>query len=320
MVQFFIQSDSDITASTQLFDQLSFAITSGQYSPGCQLPSTRQLAQWTGLHRNTINKVYQQLKQSGLVESRGGSGMYVSEPNQNSAISELPLQTVRQSLDNLLGFGCSLVEARELFLAEIDWRLSCNAQLLITYGHEDPGVATIMAEELERRLSIVVQMVAVEELAQVLEHTSAGTIVTNRYLLDVTRKAVGDRHVRVIAIDIYDYKREIDHIRQLPVGSFLGLVSISTGVLRLAESLIHSLRGDEIVVVSALPQDTYRLQSIVRSANLIICGNSGKEEVKVAIAATRDERIRPVEVIYSDNYIANESIELLRRELGLEMN
>ncbi|MEB3294114.1 MAG: GntR family transcriptional regulator, partial [Synechococcales bacterium] len=54
-MQFSIQADSDIPASTQLYNQILFAIASRQYPPGHRLPSTRQLAMLTGLHRNTIS-------------------------------------------------------------------------------------------------------------------------------------------------------------------------------------------------------------------------------------------------------------------------
>ena len=43
--------------STQLYNQICFAIAARHYPPGHRLPSTRQLAMQTGLHRNTISKV-----------------------------------------------------------------------------------------------------------------------------------------------------------------------------------------------------------------------------------------------------------------------
>ena len=55
-VRFHIQQESDIPASTQLYNQICFAIAARHYPPGHRLPSTRQLAMQTGLHRNTITK------------------------------------------------------------------------------------------------------------------------------------------------------------------------------------------------------------------------------------------------------------------------
>ncbi|MGK7922892.1 MAG: SUMF1/EgtB/PvdO family nonheme iron enzyme, partial [Trichodesmium sp.] len=77
MVEFQIKADSDIPASNQLFNQIRSAIASRQFPPGYRLPSTRQLAKQTGLHRNTISKVYRQLEDIGLVEAIAGKGIYV---------------------------------------------------------------------------------------------------------------------------------------------------------------------------------------------------------------------------------------------------
>jgi GntR family transcriptional regulator len=328
MVQFFIQTDSEIPASTQLFDQLSFAITSGAYTSGEQLPSTRQLAQWTGLHRNTINKVYQQLKKVGLVEARGGSGIYAAMSKQESTSLELSIQVIRQALDRLLSLGYSLNQAQAVFNAELNWRLSCSAKLLVTSGKEDAGIAQIMAEELDQALHIPIQTMAIEDLGYTLDQidpdfdpdqpTMASTIVTNRYFAESVHKVLSDRphklSIRVFTIDIYNYSQEINRIKQLPLGSSVGLVSISTGILRLAESLIQSIRKD-VLVISVLPQDTYRLQSMLKTVDLVITGHSS-QLVKEAIESS--DRIRPLEVIYSGNYIANDSIKLLKLQLGID--
>jgi GntR family transcriptional regulator len=329
MVQFFIQTDSEIPASIQLFDQLSFAITSGAYTSGEQLPSTRQLAQWTGLHRNTINKVYQQLKKVGLVEARGGSGIYAAMSKQESPSLELSIQVVRQALDRLLSLGYSLNQAQAVFNAELNWRLSCSAKLLVTSGKEDSGIAQIMAEELAQALHIPIQTMAIEELGDTLDQIAtdqinsdqtsmASTIVTNRYFAESVHKVLSDRphklSIRVFTIDIYNYSQEINRIKQLPLGSSVGLVSISTGILRLAESLIQSIRKD-VLVISVLPQDTYRLQSMLKTVDLVITGHSS-QVVREAIEC--GDRIRPLEVIYSGNYIANDSIKLLKLELGID--
>ena len=66
-MRFHIQQESDIPASTQLYNQICFAIAARHYPPGHRLPSTRQLAMQTGLHRNTISKVYRQLEIDGVV-------------------------------------------------------------------------------------------------------------------------------------------------------------------------------------------------------------------------------------------------------------
>jgi GntR family transcriptional regulator len=84
MFYFSVQNEGNIPPSRQLIDQIQFAIASRQYPPGHRLPSTRQLALITGLHRNTISKVYRQLEEKGLVESLAGSGIYVKAQGNES--------------------------------------------------------------------------------------------------------------------------------------------------------------------------------------------------------------------------------------------
>jgi GntR family transcriptional regulator len=327
VVQFHIQTDSDIPASTQLYNQIRFAIASREFPPGHRLPSTRQLAMQTGLHRNTISKVYRQLEDSGVVDARAGAGIFVkAQGDEDNAKAGSPLlaeypeanRLVQQSLDKLLSQGCSLSQARELFLAEIDWRLRCSARVLVTAPSQDIGAGQLMVQELEQALQIPVQLVPLEELEQVLDQARSGTVVTSRYFIGDAEAVAAPRSVRVIPVDIYNYANEMQVMKQLPQGGCLGIVSLSSGILRAAEVIIHSLRGDDLLVMTAQTEDAYKLNAIVRSAQTIICDVMSLPNVKEAIQSCRDDIIRPPQVITSNNYIGAESIELLKRELGLD--
>ncbi|HAJ60588.1 MAG TPA: GntR family transcriptional regulator [Cyanobacteria bacterium UBA8543] len=326
MIQYHIQQDSEIPASKQLFDQIQFAIASRQYPPGHRLPSTRQLAMITGLHRNTISKVYRQLEETGLVESQAGSGIYVktqghegSHPRQSPIFKEYPeaYKIVQKSLDEMLAQGCSLNQARELFLAEIDWRLRCSARVLVTVPSRDLQAGKLMIREMEQFLGIPVQLVPLEELSEVLDQTSSGTVVTSRYFIGEVLEATAPKSVRVIPVDIHDYADELEIVKNVPKDSCLGVVSLSSGTLGVVEIIIHSLRGDELLLMTAQVDDQYKLNALVRAAGTIISDQASYEKVKAAIAAAREDLIRPPKLICSENYIGTKSINLLKRELGL---
>ncbi|MCC5899276.1 MAG: GntR family transcriptional regulator [Phormidium sp. GEM2.Bin31] len=327
-MKFHIQSDSDIPASNQLFNQIRFAIASRQFPPGHRLPSTRQLAMQTGLHRNTISKVYRQLEDIGLVEAQAGSGIYVRAQGHEGGGTHLssPIwaqypeahDVIKRSLDELLNKGCSLNEARELFLGEIDWRLRCSARVLVTAPLQDIGVGELMSQELEQALKIPVQLVPMEELSEVLDKAHSGTVVTSRYFIGEAESVAAPKAVRVIPIDIYDYAKETELVKELAKDSCLGLVSISSGLLRAAEVIVHSLRGDELLVITTELGNTYKLNAMVRSARTIICDRASLDAVKTAIQAAREDLIRPPQVTCFENYISSKSIELLKRELGLD--
>jgi GntR family transcriptional regulator len=326
MVQFHIQPDSEIPASTQLFNQIRFAIASRQFPPGHRLPSTRALAMQTGLHRNTISKVYRHLEDIGLVDSQAGSGIYVrAQGNEGGAKIKSPIleeypdasKIVQESLDQLLGQGCTLSQARELFLGEIDWRLRCSARVLVTAPIYDIGVGELMVQELEQALGIPVQLVPLEQLATSLDQTHSGTVVTSRYFIGEAEAIAAPKSVRVIPIDIYDYSKEIQIVSTLPKDSCLGLVSLSSGILRAAEVIIHSLRGEDLLVMTAQKGDTYKLNALVRSARVIVSDQASFASVKAIVSEVRDDLIRPPQLVCCDNYIGANSINLLKRELGL---
>lgn len=329
MVRFSIQNDSDIPASAQLFTQIRFAIASGQFPPGHRLPSTRQLAMETGLHRNTISKVYRQLEDTGLVESLPGSGIYVRALGHEGGtklrspsfpvFEEYPeaYELVRSSLDQLLESGCSLSQARELFLGEIDWRLRCGARVIVTASKEDLGMGEVMATEIEDELGIPVQLVALEDLGSALDRTSSATVVTSRYFIGDAEKIAAPRSARVIPVDIYDYADEIEFVKNLPAGSRIGLVSISPGWLRASEAIVHSLRGEELLLMTTQPSDTYKLGAMVKTVRYVGCDRDSFPKVKSAITSCRDDIIRPPQVICCETYIGTQSMSLLRRELGL---
>jgi GntR family transcriptional regulator len=327
MPDFHIQPDSDIPASRQLFDQIQFAIASGQYPPGHRLPSTRQLAMITGLHRNTISKVYRQLEETGLIESLAGSGIYVKAQGHEGGArigSSLHKQypeadiIIKESIDELLSQGCTLSQIRELFLTEIDWRLRCSASVLVTVPTMDLGAGELMVKELEQSLGIPVQLVAMEDLPKVLERTASGTVVTSRYFIGQAEAIAAPKSVRVIPIDIYDYSQELDIIKKLPKDGCLGVVSLSNGILRVAEILIYSLRGDDLLVMTTQATDSRKVYSLVRSAHTIISDRASYTSVKQAIFDARDDLIREPKLICSENYIGEKSINLLKRELGLD--
>ena len=76
----------------------------------------------TGLHRNTISKVYRQLETDGVVEAMAGSGIYArpeapeikTPPHiRNRGVTDLDRE-VRKCVDGLLNAGCTLQQTREL--------------------------------------------------------------------------------------------------------------------------------------------------------------------------------------------------------------
>lgn len=326
-MQFNIQAQSEIPVSKQLFDQIQFAIASRQYSPGHRLPSTRKMAILTGLHRNTISKVYRQLELAGLVESLAGSGIYVKAagdqktltPTSSPLLKQEPkaLKTITKSIDELLILGYSLTQIKDLFATEIDWRLRCITQVLLTVPSRDLAAGELMLRELKHALGIAIALIPLEELLPILKKSSPSTVITNRYFIEEVLEVAQPQAVPVIPVDIYDYAKELELIKKLPPKSCLGLVSLSAGTLGIAETIVHSLRGNDLLILLAQVDDQQKLKVLIKSARTIITDLPSYPLVKQAIHKLENDLIRFPEVIYSQNYIGINSIELLKRELGL---
>jgi GntR family transcriptional regulator len=156
-----------------------------------------------------------------------------------------------------------------------------------------------------------------EELNLILTEANSATIVTSRYFIHQVLEMVSPQSTRIIPIDIYDYKEELQIIKKLPQDSYLGIVSLSTGILRVAEILVHSLRGKDISIITAQANDQQKLKNLVRSAYTIICDSNSYLTVKKTLKQVQNDIIRPPKIICSNNYIGEKSINLLKRELGI---
>jgi len=326
-VRFHIQQESDISASTQLYNQICFAIAARHYPPGHRLPSTRQLAMQTGLHRNTISKVYRQLETDGVVEAIAGSGIYVRDninkkEFKKSILSKKkmntpPDQEVKKAVDNLISLGCTLQETRQILTREIDWRIKCGSRLLVSTPREDIGASMLIAEDLSPKINVPVEVVPMEELEKVLSNSNNGTIVTSRYFLQPLEKVAKKYDVRAIAVDLSDFQKELKILKELKTGNCVGIVSISPGLLRAAEVIIHSMRGSDILLMTAISDNSTRLLSLLRSANHIVCDGPSLSVVENTLLKNRSQLMRMPQIICAKNYLSNESINQLKKEIGV---
>lgn len=84
---FSIDTNSSEPLHRQLYNELRAAILGGRLPSGCRLPASRELAQVTGLSRNTVLSAYDQLIAEGYIESRAGSGTYVASSLPDQVLS-----------------------------------------------------------------------------------------------------------------------------------------------------------------------------------------------------------------------------------------
>ena len=229
-MRFHIQQESDIPASTQLYNQICFAIAARHFPPGHRLPSTRQLAMQTGLHRNTISKVYRQLENDGVVEAMAGSGIYVRDQQKPREVKAPAARAIASALTSIRKcaaalMDCSMPAARCSKPVNCSPVKSTGACAACPRSGEHPardlGASLLIAEELTPKLEVPVEVVPLEELEAVLESSNNGTVVTSRYFLQPVEELAKQHGVRAVAVDLNDFRHELAMLKELRAGSWL---------------------------------------------------------------------------------------------------
>jgi len=84
-----IDREGDVPVGVQLAWALRGAIESGVLRPGDRLPPLRELAVQVGVNANTLRAAYAKLEADGLIETRHGSGTFVTGPPERRDLSPL---------------------------------------------------------------------------------------------------------------------------------------------------------------------------------------------------------------------------------------
>jgi GntR family transcriptional regulator len=120
---FSISPASDVPIFRQVVQQIHRAVALGQLRVGEQLPAVRTLAEILVLNPNTVARSYQELIRDGVLESRSGRGVFVTEKRQIFSQAER-LRRLRHAAEQLcheaVMLGAGLPDIREIL--EAKWK------------------------------------------------------------------------------------------------------------------------------------------------------------------------------------------------------
>ncbi len=96
----------------QLIDRITGAIIRGTLQPGEKLPSVREYAVEAGVNANTMQRVYKELEQMEITETRRGQGSFVTGDEARIAMlrEEMKEQLVTSFLQSVEAFGFTTTE------------------------------------------------------------------------------------------------------------------------------------------------------------------------------------------------------------------
>lgn len=78
-LRFSVDLDSPIAVYVQIENQVRFAIASREVAKGDTLPSVREMSGMLSVNPNTVTKAYRDLELLGLVKTRRGVGVTVTD-------------------------------------------------------------------------------------------------------------------------------------------------------------------------------------------------------------------------------------------------
>ena len=78
VISFHVDRATSVPAYAQLVRQVREALRLGQLRPGDRLPTVREVVTSCTVNAATVLKAYRELELSGLVESRQGSGTFIT--------------------------------------------------------------------------------------------------------------------------------------------------------------------------------------------------------------------------------------------------
>ncbi len=70
--------DTNLPIYQSIVAKIEYSVLCGEYKPGQQLPTVRELATVAGVNPNTVQKAYAELETSGLINNQRTAGRFVT--------------------------------------------------------------------------------------------------------------------------------------------------------------------------------------------------------------------------------------------------
>jgi DNA-binding transcriptional regulator YhcF (GntR family) len=94
----------------QIRTQIAAHVDAGELQPGDRLPTVRRLAEDLGIATNTVARAYRELEATGVIETRGRAGSFVT----GNAVERQAKQAASDYLAQTKALGLSAAEALAL--------------------------------------------------------------------------------------------------------------------------------------------------------------------------------------------------------------
>ena len=315
-----IEPNSHLPVHVQLKEQIRFLILSGDLTPETKLPTTRQLAGFLRINRNTVLKAYQELVQEGLIECRQGRGCIVKEQPAavTQAVSAPLLKIIDRAIEEAGELGVSPEKFGTLAYARASQRRDVQVKRRLAFVECEARIATAFAQAIQEKLDVQVIPVVLRDLQQptpdVEEHIREVRVVATTFFhIQEVRRLLAKAKKEVIGLGVKLPLDKLVQIAAIPAGTPVAMVcAMGDSALNMKRSLensgIKNLDGRVCGV-----DDRQKLLETLQEVPVVIASDLVAEEVRPLL--------RPVQELIVLDYMAVDEggISLLQSVLTEEL-
>lgn len=229
-----IEPHSHMPVHVQLEEQMRFLILNGELEPGARLPTTRQLAGFLRINRNTVLRVYQELAKEGLIECRRGRGCAVVEKPVaiGQPVSARLLEIIDRAIEQGGELGVSPDDFATFVYARSRQRQDVQVRRRLMFVECEAPIVTALARAIQEKLNVEVIPVALEDLRQPTAEIEqqlreVHVVATTFFHVQELRRLLARANKEVVALGVKPHLESLIQVAGIPRGTPTGVVCLS---------------------------------------------------------------------------------------------
>jgi DNA-binding transcriptional regulator YhcF (GntR family) len=309
-----IDKSSESPVYRQIIEQITRKLRAGELKPGDRLPTERDLAEQLGVARGTVNRAYEELTRSQILESIPGRGSFISAQQDVAETSrkERAVKLIAELIDTLRNLRFSYREIRTLIELGILEKERMFEELSIAVVDCNPEALAVFRRQLNFLTTMPLTLFLLDDLAASTEvekklATFDLVLTSARHYTEVLGMAPGIKD-KLIQVALSPSQDTIIALATIKPGRKLGVICESRQFRDIILNKLRDLMIDDGVEVLRYAE-LDRLPLFLADKEVIIVPPSWKQpEGKVAQASLQNFTSRGGKLIVFDYQVERGSV------------
>lgn len=279
-MNFEVDKGSSISIYNQIACQINDAIDKGILKPGDRLPTQRELSAGLNISRGTIQKAYEELVKSGIVEVLMGSGSFVARPpdNENADKKEIAVKLIDQLLNKLSSLNYTYSEIQAFIEMGIIDREKNNESIRIAAIDCNPEALEIFKIQLSLMKNVQIRMFILDDIIKysrpdkVFEDYDIIITTLNHY--DEISGILYSLREKLFKAAVSPANDTIFNIATIPKNSKVGIISESAKFKNIMQINLEAFNIEKDNVEHAFKTDINSIKRFLREKNFLIIPQS----------------------------------------------